>query len=91
MEGLIFGILQYFRVAPSLYFEARLSAKPLMRKLFNILMQIKHILFHKKGFALNLVFKVKVVFTSLLCLLKLLYFFPYLLAKIQSTGLMRSL
>ena len=30
LEGLIFGILRYFRVAPSLYFEARLSEKPLM-------------------------------------------------------------
>ena len=50
-------------------------------------MQIKHILFHKKGFALNLV--LKAIFLHLWDVY-FNYFIPFL-AKIQITGLTCSL
>ena len=50
----------YFPVTPSLCFKTRLSAKPLIRKLSVILMQIRNIHFHNKGSALLLALKVRV-------------------------------
>ena len=50
-------VIGHFRVAPSLCFNARLSAKPLISKqLFYTHANIT--LLHKKGFALSLVLKV---------------------------------
>ena len=45
-------VIGHFRVAPSLCFNARLSAKPLIYSHANIT------LLHKKGFTLSLVLKV---------------------------------
>ena len=49
----------HFRVPPGLCIKTRLSAQPLIRKCYSILMQIKtH--FHNNGCALGLILKVRV-------------------------------